>query len=139
MTKQIVKSQRPRFTVTSKISKTCRQDYILNRCKQERRKLSGLKLPANFSPEYLEFKNFNREALLITDSLTVFKFNMLLEQLYGNSDYACKLHDNNDPHIYEYIAKQDNMGALVELQVKTSYLIDVDKKNLKMVVTLTTF
>ena len=112
--KQIVAKSRPRFTVTSKSSKKCRQDYILNRCKHERSKLSKLSLPPNFSPEYLEFKNFDRDALLITDSLTLFKFNMLIEQLYGDSERACKEHDNADPYIYDYTVKEGKLGSLVE-------------------------
>ena len=113
-------TKRPRFTVNSKVNKTCRQDYILNRCKQERRKISDLKIPPNFSPEYLTFKNFDRDALLTTDSTTIFKFNMLLEQLYGESDRACKVHDNTDQYMYEYFTKEDMVGAFVETKVKTS-------------------
>ena len=121
MAKQI--QSRPRFTVTSKSSKTCRQNYLLNRPKQERRKLNDLALPSNFSPEYLEFKNFNRDAMLITDPSTLLKFNILIEQLYGDSERACKVHDNTDPYIYEYIVKEDQSGAFVESKVKTSYLM----------------
>ena len=122
MGKQI-KCSRPRFTVTSKSSKTCRQNYILNRSNQERRKVNNLSLQPNFSPEYLEFKNLNRDAMLVTDSSTLFKFNILIEQLYGDSQRACKVHDNTDPYIYEYIVREDQQGAFVECKVKTSYLM----------------
>ena len=80
MGKQLLVKSRPRFTVTSKSNKTSRQNYTLNRCKQERRKLSNLEVQPNFSPEYLEFKNFNRDAILIPDPSTLFKFNILVTE-----------------------------------------------------------
>ena len=48
---------------------------------------------------------------------------MLLEQLYGDEERACKNHDNSDPYIYSYLVKEDKLGAFVELQIKTSFLM----------------
>ena len=114
----------PRFTVTSK-NKTKRTstNYVLNTSKQSNRKSRSINISPNFSPEYLEFKNSRRDATLITDAVTILKFSLLLNQLYGDEDRACKLHDNSDPYIYSYEDREDQNGAFVDLTVKTSYLV----------------
>ena len=114
----------PRFTVSSK-NKTKRTstNYVLNTSKQSNRKSRSINISPNFSPEYLQFKNSRRDATLNTDAVTILKFSLLLNQLYGDEDRACKLHDNSDPYIYSYEDREDQNGAFVDLTVKTSYLV----------------
>ena len=101
-------------------------NYKLNRRKQEARKIKGItsQTQPNFSPEGIVYKDFDKSAYLTSDPSTTFKFSMLLDQLYGDENRACAIHDKSDPYIYEYIAWEDNSGAYEKMQVVTNTLLD---------------
>lgn len=98
--------------------------FTLNHPKQIDRKLSNLNsMTSIFSSDALIYKDSGRSASIKTDAITMKKFIMLLEQLYGDEWRGCRTHDNTDSYIYEYFVTEDQGGALVEAKVVTKIMI----------------